>query len=343
MNVLWHAMTWAFALLTLFAGAASAAELLVVNKSGASVTALDPRNGATLRSWPTAPGPHEVAVSPDGARAVVAEYGPDRAAGNSLLLIELASGAPSRIDLGDHRRPHGLAWLDDRRLLVSIEASAAVLIVDTTAGRIEAVIPTAQALPHMLAVDSGRNRAYVSSIVDGDVAVIDLATHRVVSRIPTGAGAEGVAVHPATGIVWVVNRAAGTLSLIDPDSLAVVRSGPAGEFPIRVAFDSTGTRALVSDAAGGRVLMFSTPEAELIGAIDVRGYYDLANGISMGGWLGRKPVPIGLIAAPGSVGTAFVALAHGGVVLELDLDRLQVRTQWRAGAEPDGLALTGGR
>ena len=49
--------------------------LIVLNKAEASVSLLDAASGGELYKLPTGAGPHEVAVSPDGRTAVVANYG----------------------------------------------------------------------------------------------------------------------------------------------------------------------------------------------------------------------------------------------------------------------------
>lgn len=314
--------------------------LLVANKGDASLSALRTADGRIEREWSSANGPHEVAVSPDGRYAVVAEYGDAGEAGGSLLGIDFAEGfSRRRIHLDGHLRPHGLAWFDDsRRLAVTAETSRKLLLVDVATGTLETAIDTGQALSHMVALDAVRGRAYVSSIADGDVAVIDLEGQRTLRHIATGAGAEGIAVHP-NGEVWVCNRQAGTLSVIDPAALSVVRTLAAGRFPIRVAMTGDGRSALVSDAEGGAVLVFDTRGKTQIGSIDLRGHYRLATGRLWGGRFGRNPFPIGLVAAPDDPETAYVSAIDAGLVLKLDLSRMVVSAGWEAGAQPDGLAI----
>jgi YVTN family beta-propeller protein len=281
-----------------------------------------------------------VAVSPDGRYALVSEYGDGEHLGRSLLRIDFAeAGAAHRIPLQAYARPHGLAWFDDsRRVAVTSESSGKLLVVDVIAGRVEQAIDTGQALSHMVALDHSRNRAYVTSLVDGNLAVIDLQRLQVLTHIATGAGAEGVAVHP-NGQVWVGNREDGTLSIIDPTGLTVTRSVPAGEFPIRIGFNANASRALISDAKGAAVRVFDSTDQTPVGHIDLRGHYRLATGRAFGGWLGTSPFPIGILAARGDPDTAYVSLNDGGLVLQLDLARLAVTAEWEAEQQPDGLAL----
>jgi YVTN family beta-propeller protein len=190
----------------------------------------------------------------------------------------------------------------------------------------------------MVALDGSRNRAYVTSLVDGNLAVIDLRRGEVLAHIAAGAGAEGIVVHPH-GQVWVSNREDGTLSIVDPERLQVTRRVSAGEFPIRVLFNADAGRALVSDAEGGAVWVFDSADQRPLGRIDLRGHYRLATGRALGGWLGTEPFPVGILASPEDPDTAYVSVTDGGLVLQLDLAQMAVTAEWRAEQQPDGLAL----
>jgi DNA-binding beta-propeller fold protein YncE len=85
--------------------------LVVLEKDSARARLIDPATGATLASLPTGPFPHEVAVSPDGRLAVVADYGAQEP-GRTLTVLDLAARRVARtVDLGAYRRPHGIVWL----------------------------------------------------------------------------------------------------------------------------------------------------------------------------------------------------------------------------------------
>ena len=66
-------------------------------------------------------GPHEVAISPDGKRAIVTNYnkqpgGPQK----TLSLISLPDGETIRtIDLGEFSMPHDVQWVNDRQVVHS--------------------------------------------------------------------------------------------------------------------------------------------------------------------------------------------------------------------------------
>lgn len=66
----------------------AAGTLVVANKAEATVSLVDVASGEVVATLPTGAGPHEVAVSPDGRTALVADYG-GREPGRTLTVIDL--------------------------------------------------------------------------------------------------------------------------------------------------------------------------------------------------------------------------------------------------------------
>ena len=195
--------------------------LVVLNKGAASASLVDPADGTTVATLPTGDGPHEIAVSPDGRRAIVTNYGGERP-GSSLTVLHLAGRVAGRtIDLAPLRRPHGVAWLPDgRHVVVTIETDSLVAIVDVDSGAVVGRIPTRQGGSHMVALSPDGAFAYVANIGSGSVSMLDVAGRYLVRTAATGAGAEGIAVSPNGAELWVTNRAANTVSVLDAATLA---------------------------------------------------------------------------------------------------------------------------
>src|SRR5262245_44985702 len=143
--------------------------LIVLNKADATASLIDLATGAVAATVPTGVGPHEAAVSPDGRLAVASNYGTREAPGSSLTVIDVPGATVARtIDLGEHRHPHGVAWLPDgKRVAVTAEESRALLLVNVPDGAVEAVIGTDQDVSHMVVVSPDGVRAYVASIGSG--------------------------------------------------------------------------------------------------------------------------------------------------------------------------------
>jgi YVTN family beta-propeller protein len=311
----------------------------VGNKSDHTVDLIDPSTGASRATLPTGQGPHEIAVSPDGKLAVISNYGDSGKPGSTLTVIDIPKREVARtIALGAHTRPHGLAWLAGNRLAVTTEGSAELIVVDASAGTVVASIPTGQQVSHMVAVTPDRKRAFVANIGSGSVTAIDLVASKKLRDIATGAGAEGIAIAPGGREVWVTNREADTLTVIDPDRLDVKATLPCKGFPIRIAFTRDGKHALVSAARSGEVVRFNTATRLEIrrARLDLKNAPDAAKRL-FGDRFGDSPVPVGLLlSADGR--TAYVAATQSDAVVAIDPATLAVRGVIEAGREPDGMA-----
>ncbi len=321
--------------------AADGQTLLVGNKSDHTVDLIDLGTGLSTATLPTGVGPHEIAVSPDASVAVVSNYGTREEPGASLTVIDLEAREVERtIDLGEHTRPHGLAWLDDRRLAVTTEGSAHLLVVAPHSGEIDLAVATDQEVSHMVAVSRATGRAFVANIGSGTVTVIDLEKGERLADIETGAGAEGIAASEARGEIWVTNRSADTLSIIDAESLEIEATLPCPAFPIRVALTADGRSALVSVAESGEVVLFdvASRQEKDRARLDLEALPESTSRL-FGDQFGTSPVPVGLVIAPDGE-TAWVAATQADVVVIIDPRTLEIEGLLQAGREPDGMAYS---
>ena len=314
---------------------AGAAELLVGTKSADTVWRLSLEDGRTLGGFASGKAPHEIVVSPDGATALVANYG-GSTPGNSLSVLDLRGGAPRVLDLGRHGRPHGLRFLPGgREAVVTTEASAQLLRIDIASGKVLAEIPMGEGRGHMVAVSADGRFAFVSKIDRGTLSRVDLTTGAKLAEAEAGAGAEGIAVRPGSEEVWVSNREAGSVTVHDARTLKVLATLPSPGFPIRVAFTADGRQALVSNARAGTLAVFDADRRKPLATVELtrKGveYRDTL--------LGRAALPIGVIADPKRP-RVYVAISGGNEVAVVDRKRWKVVAHWTTGREPDALALT---
>ncbi len=327
--------------LLLSSGVAEAATLIVANKAEATVSLVALPEGKVVATLPVGSGPHEVAVSPGGGLALVANYGlagPENA-GSTLTLLDVAAAKVVRtIDLGEHRRPHGMVFLDEHRALVTSEVSKALLEVDVEAGKVLSTVATGQEISHMVAVTPDGSRAFVSSIRSGTVSAIDGKAKVLLKNVPTGDGAEGIAVTPDGKQVWVTNRAVDTVSVLDAASLEVLTSLPCASFPIRVEATPDGSRVLVSNAKSGDLAVFTTADRKLERRISLAPTAKETDGRLMGDF-GSSSVPIGIEIAPDGK-RAYVAHANADQITILDLETWTAVGSLTAGKEPDGMGYS---
>lgn len=313
--------------------------LIVLNKSAASADFIDLGSGEVLRTLDTGVGPHEGAVSPDGALAVVADYGTG-VPGDTLSVFHLATGeVRDRVQLAPYHRPHGLAFVGPRRLLVTAETERALIEVDLETRAVRRSWSTEQDASHMVATSPDRGTAFVANISSGSCTRIDLATGEVRS-VPTGAGAEGIDVHPKGHEVWVTNRAADTITVLDAATLEVRATLACPGFPIRVQFTPDGTRALVSCPTTSDVAVFDVSGRETVARIPMEfAFVEGAEDRLFGSRFGTSALPIGVLVHPDG-SRAYVACAAADRVAEIDLASLTVTRSFATGEEPDGLAFT---
>jgi YVTN family beta-propeller protein len=312
--------------------------LLVLNKTDCTLSFLNGATGETLAIAGTGVGPHEIAVAPGEHVAAVADYGKQKP-GNQLTLIDLEKRTPiDSIDLGEHRRPHGIAFVGADRLLVTSEESQALIEVDVAARKVVRAIPTEQKVSHMVVVTPDAKRAFVANIGSGTVSALDLAAGTLLAKIETGKGSEGIDVSPDGREVWVANREADTLSVIDVEKRTESAEIACAKFPIRVKLTPDGKRALVSNAQSGDVAVIDTATRKELARISMGlRAKDEADQRLFDKQFGDSPVPVGIVIEP-SGKRAFVANTNADVITVLDLEKLAIAARFKAGREPDGLA-----
>jgi DNA-binding beta-propeller fold protein YncE len=306
--------------------------LLVGNKSDDTVWRLSLEDGRRLGEIASAPGPHEIAVAPDGRTAVVTGYGHQQP-GNALSVIDLAGdGAVRTIDLGRHARPHGVRLLPDGSALVTTEQSHALLHVDLAGGQVLREYDVGGGLGHMVALSRDGRVAYVSKIVAGTVARVDLASGEV-REAAAGKGAEGIEVAP-DGTVWVTNRAEDTVTVHDPETLDTLATLESQGFPIRVAFTPDGRHALVTNATAGTLSVFDATSRETRATVALKPEGETFRETL----LGQDALPIGVIVDPEKP-RAYIAISGANRIAVVDTDSWHMVDAWESGNEPDALGI----
>jgi DNA-binding beta-propeller fold protein YncE len=203
-------------------------------------------------------------------------------------------------------------------------------------GSVTRAFSTRQEVSHMVVATPDGRRAFVANIGSGSVTAIELGSGAKLADVATGAGAEGIALAAGGREIWVTNREADTVAIVDASSLAKVAELRSEGFPIRATATSTGL-VLVTHARGGHLTLFSVEKRAEGGRVA----FDLA---SLGGdrrlfadRFGSSSVPIGVVvSADGAL--AYVAHANADAITEVDLAAKKVVRTLRAGREPDGMA-----
>ncbi|MEM8825522.1 MAG: beta-propeller fold lactonase family protein [Pseudomonadota bacterium] len=298
-----------------------AAETLIVgNKTANTVSFIDLATGRELAEVATGPAPHEVAVSPDGRRAMVVAYG-----GASLDLFDVASATRiGTCDLSPNKAPHGIVWTKSGAILTTTEGTGTVTLVTADCER-AAAIETGQAGSHMLAVDEARGRAYVSNLQDRSVTVLDLTNGSKITDFDAAKEPEGIALTPDGNELWVANRQSNSVFVLDPASGERLGSIDVGQMPIRLAISPDGEWAVTSDLIDGAISVIDVNKRQNIRTIPVSGTADSRQ--------------VTLIWSPDGTKlyAAETALAR---VAEIDFASGEVLRHLMAGEGSDGLGIS---
>jgi YVTN family beta-propeller protein len=306
-----------------------AAALIVLNKSAHEAVIVEPSSREVVARISTGLGPHEVAVSPDGSRAYVADYGAYNVfregsrsgPGNTLTVLDLEEKKVlTTWDLGEYTQPHGIVVSrDGRSVWVTTEGAESVLELDAATGTIRKVWKTGQRVSHMVVATPDEKKLFVTNIGSGTVTVIDRKTDKV-RTVETGEGAEGIDVSPSGKEVWVSNRGDSTISVLSTETDEVLAAFPSGgTMPIRVKFTPDGTQVYVSNARSASVSVFDAATRERLGTVEV------------------GAVPVGIQMSPDGK-NAFVANTNDDKVSVIDVESRRVTGTFSPGKEPDGMA-----
>lgn len=309
--------------------------LAAVNKGEQTLSLISLRTGQTLAKLPTGPNPQEVVFSPDGKLGVVSNMGQGaQAPGKTLTLIDLpGKKVAGEIDLGEHGAPHGVAFLDDDRVLVTSHATDSLVLVNVRQRKVERALSTEGKGTHLVVLAPDRKRAYTANVMTQDVSVIDLEAWKVLKRIPCGNRAEGIAISPDGKLISVGNVGANTVSVIDAEKLSVVKTLDGLRLPIRTFFTPDGSHLLVSCAEAGEIAVFLVRDLTEVKRISLSGIEGLVP------LQGPHPMPMNFEKHASGEYVYVVALNCNAVAI-LDVEALEVVGAFSTGILPDGIGFS---
>jgi YVTN family beta-propeller protein len=164
---------------------------------------------------------------------------------------------------------------------------------------------------------------------DGDtVRVFATATHTAVAEIPVGGAPRSLALAP-DGRVWVVERDAASISILDPVTLAVERTLtlPRASQPYGIAMAPDGSAAFVSLEAAGTILKLDPRSGALLANVPVgeRPRHLSITGDSATLLVSRFVTPLLPGEASADVQPSAGGVDHGGEVVVVDALAMTIR------------------
>jgi YVTN family beta-propeller protein len=230
---------------------------LVMNSGEASVSVIDMASRQVINTLPTLREPSHWALAPDRSKLYIAD-----ASGNALFMVDPVTAAPlGHVTLAD---PYQLAYTPDAKFLVVnalrinrvdvYDATTLALVKRFAPGRMPSHLDfspdsrwsfnSMQGSDTLVSFDlaamSTRWAAHVGPTPAGvlwlngkilvcimgsdHIAEVDPQTGTVLRRVKTGAGAHNLFLNRDGSVLYVSNRIGGSLSALDPVSLAVQRN-----------------------------------------------------------------------------------------------------------------------
>ena len=239
--------------------AAQPVELLVLEKLSSQL-GFYTVDGKRLAGVPVGEHPHELILSADGRYAYTTNNGKvwmtdPGEGGNTISIIDVqARKKAGEINLGNFRRPHGID-LDPRtgRLVVTTENPDRLLLIDPAKRSIIRDFDTKGKSPHMVALGPRYEWAYVSNTESATIAAIHLESGET-KLIPSGKRPQGGTLSKNGKLLYIVNSASGSITVIDTDRRSAVRTILVGNGPGRVEL-----------AADGKGLIYNLGEDQAVG------------------------------------------------------------------------------
>lgn len=299
--------------------------LLVGNKEDNTLSFIDLSQRKVVATIPVGVGPHEIAVSPSGKMAMVANYGNRGQAGHSVSVVDVAKKQVIKeIDLGTYLRPHGMEFINEEEVIVTSEANKVLLRVNINSGAVTEVARTEQLTSHMVTYSPQNQRAYVANINSGTVSVIDVKQNMLVQHISLKPGVEGLHVSPDGKELWVANQKENVTTVIDTKTFEAIHSFPAQQVAYRVGFLPNGKYAAVSNGGSGNVSIYDVAAKKWIKDIDL---------ITEPG---KQPVPGGITASDNSE-WMFICTTGMNQVVVINTKTWTVAARIDTGKNPDGI------
>ena len=264
---------------------AQTANLLVVNKvpntSGepGSVTFVDYAAGKVVATVAVHREPHEVALTPDGRYALVANTGGYVNPNNTLSLIDIAAREVAHsVDLGPLYTPHGVVYAPAPDLFYfTVEGSRAIGAYDPEAQEVVWLYGTGQAGSHMILVSDDGRTIVTANRENGSVSILKLEGDDPLAAaawsgtiLPVGDRPEGLAFGPDGSTVWVGLRSGDGIVVVDLEVEEVLDTFPIdGHEAGRLAFSSDGRYLMAADPSDGSVLFIDPRERRIDKVVDV--------------------------------------------------------------------------
>lgn len=241
--------------------------LYAANDLGNSLTPIDPATGKPAGPNIPVADPYNMYFTPDGRYAIVVEEARQILAFRDPHTFALLKAVPVDCPGVDH----GDFSADGTFVIFSCEFSARMVKIDLTRLSVEGYLDIPGSSPQDVKLDSSGRIFYTADMRRGGVYMIDPTTFTTIGFIPTGADAHGLYVSRDGKSMYVSNRGAGSISVIDLSThqVKVTWPIPGGGSPDMGNVSPDGTVIWLSGRYNACVYAISTIDGHLIAKIPV--------------------------------------------------------------------------
>lgn len=226
--------------------------LAIIEKASGHVGFFD-LQGHELKEVAVGAHPHEMTFSSDGKYLFTTDNGvmimTEKSQGeNTVSIVDVPRETKAGvIDLGEHRRPHGIDFDPSTgHVLVTTELPSALLILDPAKRTVLDVYDVKGRAPHMVRLAPDRRTAFVTCTDTSTLSIVDLKTRQVIV-VPVGARPQGIVFSPDYKRAYIANSDGHTITVVDVTAKKVIGDIPVGgshSGPVRVAISPDGKTAI---------------------------------------------------------------------------------------------------
>ncbi len=287
----------------------------VTNYPGNSVRIIDDVTDTVVATVPVGAGPVGVAISPDGAYALVA----NSLDGTASLIKTATRSVVATIPVG--KAPVGVGFLPNgNRAYVTNSGDGTVSVINI-ALRMVTASANVGAQPQQVAFSPKGDRAYVT-LASGKLVVLQTSNQAILTKV-TVPSAYGVAVGRYNDRIFVTSapaEGAGSVYVISATTFAVAHTIAVNQQPVSAAISPDGLRLYVANRGSNSVSIIDSIAEKVIATTAV----------------GNAPVALGLTPDPS---TLYVANSQSGTITEIRTSTNLAADTFKALASPRGIAM----
>jgi YVTN family beta-propeller protein len=241
--------------------------LYVTNDQGNSLTPINPATGQPGTPIPV-DDPYNMYFTPNGKYAIVVAERLERLDFRDAHTFKLVKSVPVDCLGIDHMDFSG----NGRYLIASCEFSGKIVKVDVESQSVIGIqtLNGGDAKPQDVKVGPTGRTFYIADMIRGGVYIVDGDTFTVTGFVPTGRGAHGLYVARDSKSMYVTNRDAGNISVLDfaTNTITTTWVIPGGS-PDMGGVSADGTKLWITGRYSGVVYVIDTTTGTLLHTITV--------------------------------------------------------------------------